>query len=801
MNWILFVTLFTALSPIVFAQAFNYDLDGHLTAAAYGGGTNVDYVYDPAANISLLSATSSSNTNFPVVTILSPSAGSTASSTILNFNGTVVDKNQVTLVYHQLNNNAWQTATTGNGWTNWNATATLVPGTNVLTVYAQDAACNTGTNRLSINCVPLWTPLQFGANLALWLDASSSGSITLNGTTVAQWNDLSGQGNNVANSDASTQPVYLPTGLNGLPTVNFITGGMGLSSANNFGVSGSAPRALAAVMNGGLVATGTPTTDEAFGFSITPGGNVWAPYLYNNDIYADNPSFSGNNNVVFGQYYNGILSGYFNGGLFGSNSVAPSTIPATVQLGTRSDGSEVPGEISEIVYVNMGLVPAVQQVLEGYLAWKWGLQTNLPANHPYRNAAPVIYGGIPVLTIVSPSPVTTTTNVLIAVSGTATGANPIASVFFQVGGNPQQPASTVNAWTNWNGYVPLSPGTNILTIYAQDVAANTVSKQITINYVSPSLWTPIQLGTNLTLWLDAANTNSVVLNGSNVSQWSDLSGQGNSVYNSIASTQPTYQPTGLNGLPTINFTTGGMSLLGVGNFGVLGSAPRAAAAVFYGGAVETGTPAAGESFGFTDVPGGYVWAPYLYASSGDIYAYDPSFSTDTNIFFGQYFNGILSGYFNGSFFGSNSIAPNTIPDQIQIGTRLDGFTQPGEISEIIYVDTGLTLAQQQILEGYLAWKWGLQTNLPTSHPYRYAPPLAAGLNVSITTGLASGKGVQIRMIGVPGCSYVLQSATNLAPPINWQPVWTNVAGTNGNWAFTNTSISTPRTRFFRVTGP
>lgn len=27
---------------------------------------------------------------------------------------------------------------------------------------------------------------------------------------------------------------------------------------------------------------------------------------------------------------------------------------------------------------------------EGYLAWKWGLQGNLPSNHPYKNAAPTV---------------------------------------------------------------------------------------------------------------------------------------------------------------------------------------------------------------------------------------------------------------------------------------------------------------------------------------------------------------------------------------------------------------------------
>ena len=25
---------------------------------------------------------------------------------------------------------------------------------------------------------------------------------------------------------------------------------------------------------------------------------------------------------------------------------------------------------------------------EGYLAWKWGLVSNLPSGHPYKNAAP-----------------------------------------------------------------------------------------------------------------------------------------------------------------------------------------------------------------------------------------------------------------------------------------------------------------------------------------------------------------------------------------------------------------------------
>jgi hypothetical protein len=28
------------------------------------------------------------------------------------------------------------------------------------------------------------------------------------------------------------------------------------------------------------------------------------------------------------------------------------------------------------------------EIVEGYLAWKWGMQADLPAGHPYKNSAP-----------------------------------------------------------------------------------------------------------------------------------------------------------------------------------------------------------------------------------------------------------------------------------------------------------------------------------------------------------------------------------------------------------------------------
>jgi hypothetical protein len=43
---------------------------------------------------------------------------------------------------------------------------------------------------------------------------------------------------------------------------------------------------------------------------------------------------------------------------------------------------------AEYQYYTTMLTDAENQTVEGYLAWKWGMQTSLPANHPYRNSSP-----------------------------------------------------------------------------------------------------------------------------------------------------------------------------------------------------------------------------------------------------------------------------------------------------------------------------------------------------------------------------------------------------------------------------
>jgi len=68
-------------------------------------------------------------------------------------------------------------------------------------------------------------------------------------------------------------------------------------------------------------------------------------------------------------------------------------------------------------------------------------------------------------------------------------------------------------------------------------------------------------GSSLQLWLRG---DSIVLNGSNVSQWTDKSGNSNHATQTNASLQPAYQTTGFNGKPCLNFNN--VAVMNLPNF-------------------------------------------------------------------------------------------------------------------------------------------------------------------------------------------------------------------------------------------
>ena len=90
-----------------------------------------------------------------------------------------------------------------------------------------------------------------------------------------------------------------------------------------------------------------------------------------------------------------------------------------------------------------------------------------------------------------------------------------------------------------------------------------------------------------------------------------------------------------------------------------------------------------------------------------------------------------------------------------------------------------------------------------SSPFGSVASSVAALTVLVPpqhfTGQFAGGGLQIQFSGTPTYSYILQSATNLTPPVNWQPVLTNSADGNGNWQFADTNLNNGQ-KFYRAVG-
>lgn len=73
-----------------------------------------------------------------------------------------------------------------------------------------------------------------------------------------------------------------------------------------------------------------------------------------------------------------------------------------------------------------------------------------------------------------------------------------------------------------------------------------------------------------------------------------------------------------------------------------------------------------------------------------------------------------------SSFTNISVGANT-----GTATNMQGDNQNtwcGLVGEVRIFGTNLGTTDRQIEEGYLAWKWGLQGNLPAGHPYKNSPP-------------------------------------------------------------------------------
>jgi len=280
------------------------------------------------------------------------------------------------------------TPTINNGLTSKSAAFT---GLSPITAYTVVVTATNivGSTSSSSTSVTTIRDLSLKTDLRLWLDGNDAYSMTRTATnTVTAWRDK------------STNAV--------LPTISGSATGLTYSGTNAVVWSGS----YLTMPNGTL-----PNGNSSFIYFFV----VRSPNQNNTRLV--NIGTSNSFGTQLGLHYRGsdmnffqpdltttvppanqinIITISYNGttrvrtialnGATGSTDTLGSVLnlPTTSQIiGANASAGEVfSGNFYDVLVYSTALSTAQRQDVEGYLAWKWGFQTTLPANHPYRNSAP-----------------------------------------------------------------------------------------------------------------------------------------------------------------------------------------------------------------------------------------------------------------------------------------------------------------------------------------------------------------------------------------------------------------------------
>ena len=240
-----------------------------------------------------------------------------------------------------------------------------------------------------------FSPVSIGG-LVLWLDGadpSGTGTAPTPGATVSTWVEKTSR-NNATVVGAPTYTAGGGVNFNGSTYMYNLSFAQNLSQRSVF-----------------IVMRETTLVNFAGVFPLIPNPTTGADYTSTNGLqFAAGGQFqvAGNNSYISyigpsGGVPKGIYndnmnnttgSGYYNGS--NQTNLTANYTAGTCSgygVGARWVGSTdmifgLNGIIYEILYFNTPLTLVNREKIEGYLAWKWGLQASLPAGHTYKSAAP-----------------------------------------------------------------------------------------------------------------------------------------------------------------------------------------------------------------------------------------------------------------------------------------------------------------------------------------------------------------------------------------------------------------------------
>jgi hypothetical protein len=277
------------------------------------------------------------------------------------------------------------------------------------------------------------------------------------------------------------------------------------------------------------------------------------------------------------------------------------------------------------------------------------------------------------------------------------------------------------------------------------------------------------------MWLDAADTTTLTLSGSNVTQWRDKSEVGIHHIQTTASNQPTYGTDSVYGRPGILFngtssflTQSNTSLFPISNTNTYSiftahrvSSNSANIHTIYRGAA----PVQRQWFRWQSTFANFLAdrdpEGYINFASNNVGAMNgtSSFVNDTTT---------SSGYINGSLIATVSKTSSAISQYLSVG-GVPGELMSGSIFEVIVFNRVVTTTERQQIEGYLAHKWGLQSNLPGS------TPSFATIRRALTPPFIPGQ--------IPGCTVWLDGADTTSLTLSGSNVtqWRDKSGSSNHY--------------------
>ena len=241
-----------------------------------------------------------------------------------------------------------------------------------------------------------------------------------------------------------------------------------------------------------------------------------------------------------------------------------------------------------------------------------------------------------------------------------------------------------------------------------------------------TLFTPDQISA-LTLWLDAADSSTIQLSDANVTQWNDKSRNGyNCISNSnyVGTSLPTYS--NLTSQKYVNFADNQALVTSNWNYSSAWSCFVALNSVVLGERWLI-SPFNGVSLVMMGMNQGInkIFNPNvggLTGSPADITGRHIEYTSAENT------NAIsnLLWYRDGTLQASNfkSLSVPSGTTKMGIGanaTFANSMAGTYQLYEVLIYNKYLSATERVQVESYLAYKWNLQTNLPTTHPYSRTP--------------------------------------------------------------------------------